>query len=976
MSWLTYSDDEVTRFHPEFEDAANEALRRLKLDGELEWVHHIRSSSNSLIPDYVLLRRISRHWVLPWELKRRDDSVFSTRNQVQAKGYAETNQHLYAPTAPRYFAISNLEITILAALNGDRPPRECHLLNGTYESGRFKTTSRAAHREQFINDLMGIIRFVTTEQRPQFDMVWPGVLDTLIAHSDALPASAEIAIREPLTPNWELVRDFFSSSPLVDSARVFFLRCLMAEYLRGVLLKYGHPRAAGVPPVRPDQRAVASTIAALRGVDFNTLFEEFAPDLYRAIKDARLRDPLINYATSLVAPGRRVVDFARERIDAPTLIDSLMPAIYPTQVQDQSGKVQTDPDLAALLARLTIVDPDGAVIDPCCGDGVLMAAAYDYLSDLRGTAQEVLTAVRGVEADAVAARLAEIRLALKQPATLAPAPPITVIRGDLFANTDAVRQSRSVLMNPPFLRYEAQRGRGVPEALRAHYNQSILEIDGQAPVTTRGQANLYNYYVEFVVKSAAPGTRLGIILDNKWYHNNYGSSLRDLLLTQCEIEGIIEYPHWAFFADWSIATSILIVRKVDAVDQDHAVRFVRSKIDPRGVDLRSLAEAFNRGGEWPVDWTCHTQPQGELKAKDSWKQFFSHELENDFRLETWPTLDELFRISRRGSMEKEGGGIAVYEFPFSRTDYGPRRLPKPDRNGFQTRKDRKLTPEENERLRDLASRIPDEFRGRVLRNSDDPEHYELTREDVIKQQIIEPPTLRDDYEIFVEGRTGWTDDHERALDAMKAQPALSAYIAEVEKTVNMTEDVLPRDMLWISLREPIAGELVIPRKTRTGHWVHINPAAFDLSGRQVRVSSNFITYTECVATDPATGLTREIAARLIAAFLVSSFGQLQFELEGNNREGCLSIEKHHLEKVRVFDPRWVRPENRQRILDAFARLPYPISTAKLSAEQAEREELDRLIAEEITARFAQFDADELLKEVHAALDEWLIARQP
>lgn len=976
MSWLTYSDDEVTRFHPEFESAANEALRRLNLDTELEWVHHVRSPSNSLIPDFVLLRRVSRQWLLPWELKRRAESVFSTRNQVQAKGYAETNQHLYAPTAPRYFAISNLEISISAALNGDRPPRECHLLGGTYESGRFKTTPQASHREQFIDDLMKIIQVVTTNQRPQFDMVWPGVLDDLITHSDALPASPHITIPEPTTPNWGLVRDFFSSPPSVDSARVFFLRCLMAEYLRGTLIKYGHPQAAAVPPVQPDQKAVASTIAALRRVDFNTLFEEFAPDLYRAIKDAKLRDPLIHYAESLVTPGRRVVDFARDRVDAPTLIDSLMPAIYPSQVQDQSGKVQTDPDLAALLARLTMSDSVSAVIDPCCGDGVLMAAAYDYLSELQGGGQAVLAAVRGVEADAVAARLAEVRLALKQPATLKPTPPITVIRGDLFANADAIRQSEAVLMNPPFLRYEAQQGRGVPKTLRAHYNEAILAIDGQAPITTGGQANLYNYYVEFIVKAAAPGTRLGIILDNKWYHNNYGMKLRELLLAQCEIEGIIEYPHWAFFADWAIATSILIIRKVTTPDPTHEVRFLRSKVDPRGVDLRTLTEAFNRGGKWPVDWTCHTKPQGDLKAKDSWKQFFSHEIVNDFRLGTWPTLEDLFRISRRGGLEKEGGGIAVYEFPFRRTDYGPRRLPKPTRGGFQTLKGEKLTPAENERLRGLASRIPDKFRGWVLRNADHPEHYELTQDDVRRHQTLEPPSLRRNYKIFLEGRTEWTDLHDRAVASMRAEPTVSAYINEIENLVNMTEALLPREMLWISLREPIAGELIIPRKTRSGHWVHINPYAFNLKGRQVRISSNFITYTDCVATDPASGLTREIAARLIAAFLVSSFGQLQFELEGNNREGCLSVEKFHFKKVRVFDPRWVRPQNRQRILDAFARLPYPISTSKLSAEQTERGALDRLIAEEIAARYPQFDADVMLAEVHTALDEWLTARQP
>lgn len=976
LPWLTYSDDEVARFHPEFEDAANDALRRLGLDGDLEWVHHVRTPGSSIIPDFVLRKRIGGQWLLAFELKRRPEAVFSTRYQIQAKGYAETNQHLYGPTAPKYYAISNLEITILSALNGHRPPRECQLLDGTYESGSFYRDARSDHRERFVNDLMNIIRVVTSAGPPRFDEVWPAVLSELIAYSEALPASIEITLPEPATPNWAVIRDLFASPLDIESARVFFLRCLMAEYLRGILIKFGHARATALPAMRADQSVVANAIAALRQVDFSVLFEDFAPKLYRALRDPTVRASLLRYAESLVTPGRRVVEFARDRIDAPTLIDSLIPALYPGSTHDQSGKVQTDPDLATILARLTFGGPLGSVLDPCCGDGVLMAAAYDYLSETRGNAQEVLASVGGIEADAVAARIAEVRLALKQPATLEPIPPINVIRGDLFANAGVVRQAEAILMNPPFLRYEEQQGLRIPSALRDHYNQAIQAVSGRAPSTTGGQPNLYNYYVEFVIRTAAPGTRLGIILDNKWYHNRYGVSLCELLLAECEIEGIIEYPHWAFFADWAIATSILIVRKVDVVDPAHEVKFVRSKADPRGVDLRALVEAFHRGAAWPIDWTCHTKPQREIDARDSWKQYFSTELKNDFRLSTWPTLNDLFQVTRRGSLDKEGGGVSVYEVPFGRTNYGPRRLLRPSGSGWQTRRGRALTDEENERLRGLADRIPEEFRGWALRNSDDIEHFELTVSDVQQQQTIEPPILRGHYDTFLDGRTNWTDAHEDALTSMRAEPSVSAYINEIEAVVNMTEDVLPREKIWVALREPIAGELIIPRKIRSGHRVHINPFAFDLTGRQVRVSSNFITYTDCIATDPASGLSREVAARLVAAFLVSSFGQLQFELEGYNREGLLAVEKHHLSRVRVFDPRRVRPQNRQRILDAFAALPYPISTSRFSAEQPERNELDRLLAEEIAAEHPQFDVANLLAEVHAALDEWLIARQP
>ena len=48
MAWLDYTDDEVAKFHPIFERASNDALVREGLDGQYEWVHHIRPSGESL----------------------------------------------------------------------------------------------------------------------------------------------------------------------------------------------------------------------------------------------------------------------------------------------------------------------------------------------------------------------------------------------------------------------------------------------------------------------------------------------------------------------------------------------------------------------------------------------------------------------------------------------------------------------------------------------------------------------------------------------------------------------------------------------------------------------------------------------------------------------------------------------------------------------------------------------------------------
>ncbi|BAL01505.1 putative methyltransferase [Oscillibacter valericigenes Sjm18-20] len=981
MPWLTYDQGEVSHFHPEFKTAANEALKIAGLETQYEWIHHLHTPGNTVVPDFVLRRKNSNQWVLAFEIKRTKDAVYSTRYQMQAKSYAESNQNLYSPTSPKYFAISNLEVTMLFAINGDRPPIECRLTNGIFESGDFCRDMSEMHKQQFIDDLVVICNTVVQTNSPSFDLVWPSVLSEYNSFSTATFTDSSILYPEPNSPNWEIIRDYFGSNITTDSMRLFFFRCLMAEYLRGILIKHGHPRATSIPPLQafPLNRikvSVANTIDNLRLIDFNSIFEDFSSAQYRQLSDPYLTKLLEEYVCSITTPPRKIVDLVLTRIDYPELLESLLDMIYPISVQDNCGKVQTDHELADILATLTIDDHAKRIVDPCCGDGILLSAAYNRITKLGFTPIQSLSSITGIEADAIAVRIAYLRLALKEPAMLKPNPPISIFQGDMFAQLTIINNCDIVLMNPPFKRYEAQDGRPIPNEIKQYYSAAIEGIDGLAAKTTGNQANLFNYYFEYVTKAINYGTRIGIILDNKWYHNRYGESLRKLILDNFEIEGIVEYPHSIFFAGLTIATSILVAKKVANINANNKVKFIKSKVDPRGVDLDILSNAFHNNGIWPTDWVCHIKSQNELNSKIGWKIYFSNDLTYDFR-RGLPNLKDLFEHARRGSLNKEEGGIGVFELPFGLNNFGPKRqrVNVANPRSFQTLKGENLTKLENQQLKHLVGLIPDEFRGYAIRNSFDLEHYELHETDVMKEQTIEPPSLRGNPIFNVNNRTPWTVEHDKALQELQGNPKVNSYIDGISAIVGLNETLLPKDKLWIGLREPYAGELIIPRKMRSGHRVHINPFSFNQADRQVRISSNFFTYKNCQAIDIESGLDRETSTRLIAAYLVSSFGQLQFEMSGYNREGLLSLEQTQLDSIKVLDPRLIRPEKRQQLLDSFRLLPYPILSDRLSVSQTERNRLDELFAEEL-CNIQGYELTSILNEVHSALDEWIIGRQP
>lgn len=273
-----------------------------------------------------------------------------------------------------------------------------------------------------------------------------------------------------------------------------------------------------------------------------------------------------------------------------------------------------------------------------------------------------------------------------------------------------------------------------------------------------------------------------------------------------------------------------------------------------------------------------------------------------------------------------------------------------------------------------------------MQNADDASRYELGYTDVTRKQCIEPPSLRTPgarVHFKSNTRSPWTFYHSQALIEMESDRQVGAYLNAVSRIIGLNEHVLPKESLWVDLREPYAGELIIPRKTRGGHKVHVNNFSLEDLDRQVRVSSNFLSFSGCNASSHDNGLNSRQAVQLIAAFLLSSFGQLQFEYQGVNREGLLSMEEESFEKVKIFHPEWIRPERRQSIIDAFSNLPYPVSNSLLSIGQSARNHLDDLFADEIIYWQIQnlssdevFDKSLFINEVHDALDSWLIARQP
>lgn len=975
MTWLSYSDDEVGSFHPVFEACGNDALVAEGLDGQYQWVHHLRGPGSRLVPDFVLIESASHRWRLTVEVKRRPESVHSDRSQAQAKSYAESPVATYPAGWAKYFAVTNLEQTLLFALNGIASPRECRVAVTGLEAGSLTTQDETAFRTELTRALRSLVAYVHSNRTPAFDVAWPKVGRDFVQAAAGLSGVGRLGA--PSSSGWPAVERVFGLPASQGGARVLVLRCLLAEYLRGLLERHGHARAGTLQPVPTNAGSLRGQLPRvwdrLRDIDFRQLFDaESLPD---GAALARGATELADYLTGITTAPTAIYELARDRLDREELYPVLVGASSGGRSLDESGKVPTDPELATLLASLVIRETAGSVSDPCCGDGALLSAAYDRLSEFGLAHDATLGLLQGIEADPLLARLAILRLLTKEPATITASTSVDVRRGDLFADPGVVGVDY-VLMNPPFRRYEEQGGGEFPPELRQHYADAISRLTGRDSLAVSGQQNLYTYYVEWIIGAAPAGTRFGIVLDNKWYHNRYARPLRELLLRECAIEAIVEYPYANLFEGWAIATSVLVCTKRSSATTPASTKFARCSMELSQVDPAAARRGIFDAGPVPAGWSVRTVRQADLRADQGWKKHFDPSLRFDYAAGL-PPLPSLFEFGRRGSLAKEEGGMSALAFPFSRRSFGHLRRARPgSTRRYQNQKVRALTNAENQRLTALARAVPDSFRGYALENPDVVSGYVLTTGDVRHQQTIEPPSLRGDSMFEGRRRSPWSATHATALSELEGQPATAAFLREFRRVTGLTSTLMPPEDLLIGLREPAAGQLIIPRKMRSGHKVLVNPFPEVPGGRQVRLSSNFLSYSNPTSVDAGGDLDSLTAVRLIAAFLLSSYGQLQFEMYGANREGLLAVEDHHLAQVRVLDPRTVSRTHRREIIAAFDGLPFPISSDRLSSGQPERNTLDSAIAAALSDIYPALRVQDSLDEVHDLLDEYLLARQP
>ncbi|MEM2612983.1 MAG: N-6 DNA methylase [Nitrososphaerota archaeon] len=348
--------------------------------------------------------------------------------------------------------------------------------------------------------------------------------------------------------------------------------------------------------------------------------------------------------------------------------------LIPPSERHQLGQFYTPPAICELIAKWAVRSSDDIVLDPGCGSGGFLSAAYrllvklktgkDVIPPSKGVHEKIITQLYGVDINPFPVHLTSMNIAMKD--VRSPATGLNTIEYDFFntkpktvlfaqykirtaAGVELRREMKipecdAVIGNPPYTRWVE-----IPESTQ-NAIRKVLERRmrgyGLTPQLARGvEPGIYTYWIMHATDFLKPNGRLGMIISNLWMQTDYGVGFGQFLLDNYKIRAIIDFTLRLFKA--LISTCIILLeREEDASKRaENEVVFVHI---PGRVETIEIDEILKTIEEKKSERLyVRVVKQKAIPRDEKWiKTFFGvEEVEEAFKHPLMVRLGELFEPS-------------------------------------------------------------------------------------------------------------------------------------------------------------------------------------------------------------------------------------------------------------------------------------------------------------------------------------------
>ena len=299
--------------------------------------------------------------------------------------------------------------------------------------------------------------------------------------------------------------------------------------------------------------------------------------------------------------------------------------VYQIDTSEEHGEIFTRRWVVELILDLAGFTADRdlggfVAVEPSCGAGAFLVPMVERLiescqrhdrplTDIRTAlrAFDLLPANAELAQKAVAKALVDAGLADLDARSIA----ADCIRCDdfLLSSQDFLLSPHNILAdfvlgNPPYIRLE-----DVPAARSAAYRRACP--------TMRGRSDIFVGFIETGLRLLGPNGVLGFIVADRWMHNQYGSDLRHLVVSEFAVEAILSMHDVDAFEDpVSAYPAITIIRRAQQstavvatatkhFDESSAASFQawvgsgRKSASSRALTAMKLPEWFDSETSWP-----------------------------------------------------------------------------------------------------------------------------------------------------------------------------------------------------------------------------------------------------------------------------------------------------------------------------------------------------------------------------------------